>query len=405
MLNLKSVCICWIAFALACSTALAQLSFERVASFDKPDDFGRRFSGGREVEFNEAGNRIIVAFYGSRAQLFDLDKNVPIGDLIRTSGDGEVGFVSNNIAYTADWDNVRLWNSNTGEQIGDSIRHELREDTIISPAISPRGTLIATRATMQSVQLTDVATSNLVGTELQLSSNVSSLRFSEDGEILFARAGGALYGIDPATGKVLAGPISAGRIFRYFPSHNKLVTTHSPAKGKFDLVIRSTSQENWPETHRSALYGEASRIVSLGDDQVLVQARKDDYTPGLFTFSVDSPENRSEVDTNADRAFRLVVIPDKQLWICNNIRDITCQKLGESGVVWQKRIPPSGYDLRLYSLDNENFIICDKENNLGVYKVADGVEVWKQAGVQRFSISNNKLAICNTDGVEIWALK
>lgn len=45
-------------------------------------------------------------------------RNVPIGEPIGTAGDGEVGFVNNEIAYTADWDSVRY----SGYQFGPTNR-------------------------------------------------------------------------------------------------------------------------------------------------------------------------------------------------------------------------------------------------------------------------------------------
>jgi hypothetical protein len=41
---------------------------------------------------------------------------------------------------------MRLWDANSGQQIGGPIPHQLREDTIIQPAVNPTGKFIATRA-------------------------------------------------------------------------------------------------------------------------------------------------------------------------------------------------------------------------------------------------------------------
>ena len=347
---------------------------------------------------------MIAAFYGSTAQLFDLKKNVPLGEPIGTAGDGEVGFVNNEIAYTADWNSLRLWDTKSGQQIGDSMPHELREDTIIHPAIHPQGKFVATRATMKSVKLWNVTTRKLVGKQLNYSTEVHSIRFSDDGRLLFVQAGGSLSAIDSETGEDVAGPIPSGWRFNHFPKQQKLVTTEQVSEGLYQLVIRSTDQKNWPETHRSDLPGMLKRMVTLDDNQVLVQASKEDYTPAIFTFDLDKPETRIEVESNADRAFGLVVSQDKRHWICSNIRNISCQIFGKSEPVWQKQVPPSGYDQDLHPFDNEHFIIRDKQESFGVYKVADGSEIWNRAGVKRFSLSQNKIALCNSDGVEIWVI-
>ena len=394
-----------IALTLVCSVADAQLRFHRVAKFDDPNDPARRFRGGREVEFAADGERLISAFYGCTVQLFDLKGNAPIGKPIRTSGDGEVGFVNNEVAYTADWDSVRLWDAKSGQQIGEPIPHELREDTIINPAIDSQGKLIATRATMKSVQLRNVATRKLIGAQLNYPAIVQSIRFSDDDRLLFVRAGGSLYAIDVDTGKEVVGPLKSGWQFKHFPEQQKLVTAEQVGDGLYQLVIRSTDQKDWPETHRSDLPGKLNRLVVLDDSHVLVQVSKQDYTPGLFTFDLTKPETRIEVKSNADRAFTVVVAQDNQHWICSNVRNISCQRFGESEPVWQKQIPPSGYDQQLYPLDNQHFIIRDKQENFGVYKVSDGGQVWTQAGVKRFSLSKDRIALCTSDGVEVWAME
>jgi WD40 repeat protein len=198
-----------IALTVFSSAANAQLRIQRVANLGSPSEDARRFTGGREVEFTSDGKKMIAAFFGSTVRLFDLIRNVPIGEPIGTAGDGEVGFVNNEIAYTADWNSVRLWDTNSGQQIGDPIPHQLREDTIIHPAINPTGKFIATRATMKSVQLWDVATRRLIGKQLNYSTEVHSIRFSDDGLLLFVNTGGSLYAIDSETGEDVAGPITS----------------------------------------------------------------------------------------------------------------------------------------------------------------------------------------------------
>lgn len=219
------------------------------------------------------------------------------------------------------------------------------------------------------------------------------------------RAGGSLHAIDVDTGKEVVGPLKSESQFKHFPEQQKLVTAEQVGDGLYQLVIRSTDQKGWPETHRSDLPGKLNRLVVLDDSRVLVQVSKQDYTPGLFTFDLTNPETRIEVKSNADRAFRVVVVQDNQHWICSNIRNISCQRFGESEPVWQKQIPPSGNNQQLYPLDNQHFIIGDKQENFGVYKVSDGDQVWTQAGVKRFSLSKDRIALCTSDGVEVWAME
>lgn len=405
MLTSKRIVLMAIVSVLCCSAADAQFKVQRVTVFENPNVGARRITGGRQVEFADDGLKMIAAFYGSSAQLFDLGSNTPIGEPIRTAGDGEVGFVNNEIAYTADWNSVRLWDTKTGQQVGDAIRHELREDTIIPPAISPKGELIATRATMNSVQLLDVTTRKMIGNELKYATEINSIRFSDDGEVLLVRTGGSLHVIDSESGENVVAAIKSGWRYQYFPQQQKLITTERGDEGFDRLVIRSTDQPNWPVTYQAELPGRLQRIVALDDNQVLLQAQNSDYTPAMFVYPLDKPDSRIEVESSADRAFDVVISQDKLHWICSNIRDIRCHRFGDSEPVWLKQVPPSGSDQHLSPFDDEHFVIRDKHENFGVYKISDGERVWEQTGVKRFKLANGMIAFCNSEGVEIWGLE
>ncbi|MEL7497774.1 MAG: hypothetical protein AAFN77_09205 [Planctomycetota bacterium] len=400
----KQIVCCTITLVLACSAVDAQLEIQQIAKFANPNPEFRR-TGGREVEFSEDGTKIIAAFYGSTIQLFDLKDNTAICESIRTSGDGEVGFVNDEIAYSSDWNSMQLWNAQSGEPLGNAIPHELREDTIIQPAISPQGKLIATRTTMKSVQLWDVATQKPIGKPREYSDVVSSIRFTADGRRLMVRSGKSLYALSCETGEVEAGPFQSGWQFYHFAKQQKLVTTEQKGDELPQLVIRSTDKKGWPETHRSKLPGRLKRIIALDGDQVLMQATKDKFLPAMYLMSLERPSRRIEVETDADRAFGVAVTEDKQHWVCTNIRSFVCQKFGQSEPVWKKGVPPSGYDLKIFPFNNEYFIMIDKEANFSFYAYSDGSEVWHCADVNRFSKYKNRIAFCTGDGVEVWELK
>lgn len=401
MLNLRCL-LPALALVLCSSLADAQLHVQRVAEFPSPGATSPRFNGARALKLSADGKTLIAAFYGCWAQLFNLVDHQPVGAAFRTSGDGQVGFVNDAIAYTADWNSMRLWNTSTGKQLGEAIPHELREDTIISPAISSQGNLIATRATMKSVQLRDVKTHQLIGAPISYASNVSAMRFSADGTRLLVLSGGSLHAIDTLTGQQVAGPFKSGWRFHLFSQANKLVTTETN-NGSPQLVIRSTDQQGWPETHRVDLPGNTKHVFELDDSQILVQVSKPDYKPALFILDLNQPDLSSEVKTDADRAFSIIVPENKQYWICSNIHDIRCQKFGDPKPVWLKRVPSSGYDQPVFPLSNQHFIIRDKQKTFGINKISDGSQVWTRPGVRRFQHSDNTIALGTEAGIEIWA--
>ena len=406
MLANKRTGISSLAFSvLLFSIATAQPQFERIAVFEHPTDGARRITGGREVAFSENGTKLIAAFYGSKARIYDLRDMSAVTKAISTAGDGEIGFVNDDIAYTADWTTLRLWDTGTGKRIGIPMAHELREDTIISPAIGPEGKMLATRSTMQSVQLWNVTKRRQKGKEFQYPNEVGSIRFTSDGKYLLVRAGSSIYGIDTGSHEQVVGPINSGWRYYHVAQSQLLVTTEQTGDGPHQLVIRSTQEAGWPENHRIDLPGKLMRLVALNDGQVFLQTQTKNYRPAMSIFSLENPEERSEVPTDSDRAFGMVVPDDKRLWVCSNIRNISCQLFGESEPMWQKPVPASGFDQKLSAFDNDHFIIRDKHDRFGVYKISDGSQVWSQEGVMRFSVADGKLAICNHTGVEIWQYK
>ena len=143
--------------------------------------------------------------------------------------------------------------------------------------------------------------------------------------------------------------------------------------------------------------------MHLDDRQLLIQAINLDYTPELFTVSIESPEERTQVKSNADRAFKLIVTNDKRRWISSNTKNISCQEFGESAPVWEINMPASGYDYRLFPFDREHFMIHEKQGSLKSHRISDGSQVWTLPGVIRFHVSGKNIAIGNRDGVEIWA--
>ena len=77
--------------SLLTSVASAQSSFRKLATFAQPGDRDELFSGGREVAMSDDGNTLIVAFYGSWAQLVNLKTREAIAAPVRTYGDGQIG--------------------------------------------------------------------------------------------------------------------------------------------------------------------------------------------------------------------------------------------------------------------------------------------------------------------------
>lgn len=85
---------------------------------------------------------------------------------------------------------------------------------------------------------------------MNYSTEIHSIRFSDDGLLLFVNTEGSLYVIDSERGEEVVGPIASEWKLSHFPKQQKLVTTERSGEGLYQLVIRSTVRQGWPETHR-----------------------------------------------------------------------------------------------------------------------------------------------------------
>lgn len=384
------------------TATFAESGLTKVCSLEQPESPQRRFTGGRQVAVSPDGRTLIVAFYGSSAQLFDLTTGKAVCDPLRTAGDGEVGFVSSEIAYTADWEWLRLWDAKTGKAIGDPIAHELREDTIISPAISPDGTYIATRNTMNSYQIREVASGKVVAESDAGDSSVHRLEFSADGRVLLARRGRLLDVIRPHDGSALVPPVAFVSTF-YALSDGRLITVERRGEDGQSLTARS---ETGQLTGRTILPGKLKRLRELADGRLLIQTTKSDYSPDLFVTSLPDLAQRERLRPEVDRAFALVLPDGGKHWICSNINNVSCLKFGQQEPVWKRKYPGNGYDQKLSLLGDDYLVIHERWGQPGnittCHKVSDGTKVWEQTDVIRTFVHNNLLFVCNRAGVDVW---
>ena len=384
------------------TAAFAESGLKKVFSLEQPESPQRRFTGGRQVAVSKNGRTLIVAFYGSSAQLFDLTTGKAICAPLRTAGDGEVGFVSNDIAYTADWEWLRLWDAHTGQAIGEPIAHELREDTIISPAVSPDGTYIATRNTMNSYQIREVASGKVTGESDAGDSPVHRLQFTADGRALLARRGRSLDIINPQDGSALIPSVAFVSTF-YTLSDGQLLTVERRGEDRQSLTARSKTGQL---IGRTILPGKLKRVRELADGRLLIQTTNSDYSPDLFVTSLTDLAQREQLQPEVDRAFALLLPDGGESWICSNIHDVSCLKFGQQQPVWKLKYPRNGYDQKLSLLGADHLVIHERWGQPGnittCHKISDGTKLWEQADVIRTFVHKDLLFVCNRAGVDVW---
>ena len=388
--------------ALVCSGVRAQEPLRKLVEFPDPVGPERRFSGGRQAALSDDGTKMIVAFYGSRAQLYDLSKNAPIGEPLGTSGDGEVGFVTNRVAYTADWGSMRLWDTQTGALIGQPIPHELREDTIIDPAISPNGKFIATRNAMKSFALRDVNSHKPIFQSEAGESVVYSLSFSRDNKLLFARSGRSLVVHGTQTGQRVAGPFFNVRSFYYEPRQKIFLTISQADKFESELRFYDTQADQWSETQRTKVSGRFRRLRALDNDRILIQLSNADYTVSMIRMSLSDPATQQAIEPAVTRAFDLELAGDKQYWVTTGIVGVSCQKFGKPQPVWQAGYRGVGHKLRLHQLGNDRILVHLPSEGVTCYALRDGSKLWHLDEARSVSVFGDKVIVCHSSGVQVW---
>jgi len=143
------------------------------------------------------------------------------------------GFIPKSTAgYAVNWgEGVVLWDTRTHTQIGKPFPHELREDTMPLPAISPDGEVMVTRSELKQLQFWDLKTHKPITPAIAQRGIVWSMEFSVDGKWLFSdNSPNELNVWDARTGKLVAGPFrhdAAVDPTMYTPGAQQLVTVEN----------------------------------------------------------------------------------------------------------------------------------------------------------------------------------
>jgi WD40 repeat protein len=101
------------------------------------------------------GRTLLSGYFGSETQLWDLTTGFPRGTPRNHAGDVVSAAISpdGKFVLTGDWDGAKVWDVATGELRYEMLAHEVREDTVVGPVISPDGRTIATRSPLEGLRL------------------------------------------------------------------------------------------------------------------------------------------------------------------------------------------------------------------------------------------------------------
>jgi RNA polymerase sigma factor (sigma-70 family) len=314
------------------------------------------------------------------------------------------------------WDEgVVLWDTRTHTKIGDPFPHELREDTMPIPVVSPDGEVMVTRSKLDHLQFWELKTRKPIAPEIAQRGIVWKMEFSVDGKWLFSNSSpGELIVCDSKAGKRVAGPFRHDSVFdatSYFPKTQQLVTIEKgrekDADWQSEAVIRSG--KDWDVVQRVKLAGLIREVIWIDDTHLLVLSdeKTEPDEQGRLTSAgrnllqvVALNGGKSEVETIVRGAAWnnwIGVAPDGKHFIANTYTGGTsCWKLGEPKPIWAK---PSAK--RVQFGDGDWALLTNKEEAI-VYSLVDGKELWRQEKIEDARVQGSDIWVFGQKSVEVW---
>ena len=155
------------------------------------------------------GRTLLSGYFGSETQIWDLTTGLPRGTPKNHAGDVVSAAISpdGKFALTGDWDGAKVWDVATGELRYDMLAHEVREDTVVGPVISPDGRTIATRSPLEGIRLWNSASGNSRSESLSHGDVVWRIVFSPDSKHVASFGGSVVRIWDVESGKPVGEPL------------------------------------------------------------------------------------------------------------------------------------------------------------------------------------------------------
>ena len=366
-------------------------------------------TGARLIQLNDRKDIAAIAMYGCKTVFLDLKTKATIGEPTRQSGDaGAIGFIPNSdLAYIADWNNLQFWDQKTALRSGEGFPHQLREDSVIGPAVSHDGKFLVTRNEMNSLQFWNLENGKSIGPEQVHDSMVSKLQFSVDDKWYFSCAG-PLSIWNPKTGERVAGPIR-NNIYTtaYLPAHQYLVTFEHDRKdpsSKSKVMIRSGTSD-WSTVRQFELPGQARDAQWIDQDRLLVVGTEvgEKYKTVAFVVHLDQETPRFDVLYNRDyRIFDFAITRDRQHLVTISIGKISCWRLGDSKPKWENTWTGRHGRKRVFGSDSDWVMAHATGEDAIAYSIEDGTELWRKKEVIFANTDGDYLLVADQEGAEVW---
>lgn len=326
-----------------------------------------------------------------------------------------IGFVPRStLCFAVGWgEGVNLYDTRTHAKVGKPLPHELREDTMPLPAVSPDGEVMATRSKLDHVQFWNPKTGTPVAPATALRGIVWAMEFSADGKwLLSGDASGELNVWDPKTGKRVAGPFrhdAATGAANYSPGSQRLATAeNSREKGaarRGEVVVRSG--KDWGVVRRVKVDGHIREVNWIDDAHLLIVGDDTPLDPSgrptavgrnllhVVALGGEKPEVRTVVRGTAWIG-HAAAAPDGKHFVASATREGTsCWKLGEPKPIWTK---PAAQRTQF----GDDWVLLTYKGGAVVCSLADGKELWRQDGVEDARAQGSDVWVFSPKAVEVW---
>lgn len=192
--------------------------------------------GVHTVAVSADARKLLAGYYNSRAQIWDLETGMPRGaplpcggDIVSAQFSPDGGFV-----LIGDWGGANVWDVATGELRYPTLEHEVREDTVLGPVLSPDGRSIVTRSPFTGIRIWDAETGKPRGESLPLGKLVGDMIFSPDSKRVAALGGGVVQVCDVETAKPVGEAFTDATGLAFHPTGRVVAVSHKDGK----IVLR-----------------------------------------------------------------------------------------------------------------------------------------------------------------------
>lgn len=364
-----------------------------------------RISNGGQMEWSLKNQHEL------QAKLWRFGKKEQTPESVNLGSSTIFGFVphSESIFYTTWQNGVEFWNGQTLKREDGHIPHSLREDTVLEPAVSVDGKLIATRPELDQLQFWKIQDRSAISKPLVQASELLDMEFSNDGKWFFSRTRDSV-SIWNANG--------SGELIRTLPHTLAGFPYHEPTKEfvfvknttKADkskmalLTIRSLEKE-LQVVREIEVDSEVRQVVWLTDTRLLVI--------GESKFGNKSSHPVYLVSKNGERPQQLKfdagewiggveVSPDRTHYLFVSFLGTTCWKIGETTPVWARTTHVRGTAHETAWVGKNAVVLNESGGDARILDLASGEELWRKPDVQIVKVQENRIWLGGPEQLEVW---